>query len=136
MAGIGQRYPIDPGQPVKPVMNQAFVPYDRPQLGAKHVLIVAVPRRRAGGAAEITPHQFNDVDAAVDSSRPDTSDHQFVVQDMVANDVERLATIDPLLHQFGFRVRKPITAFASRATPGCWRVKSSARVNATDQSRF
>jgi hypothetical protein len=48
-------------------------------------------------------------------SIPDTSDHQFVVQDMVANDVERLATIDPLLHQLGFRVRKPITAFSSRA---------------------
>ena len=40
------------------------------------------------------------------------ADHQFVVQHVVAHDVERMAAVDPLPHQVGLRRRQPRVAIA------------------------
>jgi hypothetical protein len=64
------------------------------------------------GGAEIAPHQFDDVDAAVGATGPQAADHQLVVQHMVAHHMKRQAAVDPLPDQIGFRHREPRIAVA------------------------
>jgi len=52
---------------------------------------VAIPGGRAVGGAEIAPHQFDDVDAAVGAAGPQATDHQLVVHHMVADHMKRQA---------------------------------------------
>ena len=107
---VGQRRFVHAVETVILIVHQAAAANERPQHAAEHALIVAVFCRRPGG--EIPPHQVDDIDAAVGAPGPQAADHQLVVQDVVAHDVERQTGVDPLPDQIGFRRGQPRVAIA------------------------
>src|ERR1700730_853910 len=114
---IAQGNRMDAGQAVILVVNEATAADQRPQRQSEHALVVPVFRGGPTGRAKIVPHQLDDIDAAVGSAGPGAADHQFVVHDMVANDMERVVAVDPFADQIGFRRREPGVAIAHQEAP-------------------
>ena len=115
LCGSGNAACVHAGKLVIFVVNQTTAADQRPQHAAEHALVLAVFGARSLG--EISPHQIDDIDAAVGASGPQAADHQFVMHDVVAHHMKGITAVDPLPDQIGFRRRQPGIAIAHQKTP-------------------
>ena len=85
------------------IVDQAAVTDQRPKHQAEHALVVPIFCRRP--VREIAAHELDDIDATICAPGPHATNHQFVVQYVIANHVKWVSAVNPLLNNIGLRRR-------------------------------